>query len=67
MPKFKTEVTTTDIARIGDRVVRVFAAVPCPRCLRGRLHATAMREVGEYQYAWTCQRCHSDVVAISAD
>jgi len=27
MPKFKAEVTTTDIARVGDRVARVFAAM----------------------------------------
>jgi rRNA processing protein Gar1 len=64
MPKFKTNVTTTDTAHIGDHVVRVFGVMCCPHCLV-RLHASAMRDVGEGEYAWICARCHSDVLTIS--
>jgi len=66
MPRLKTEVasTTTDTARIGDRTVRVFSIVVCPFCLV-RLHATAMCDIGEHEFALTCQRCHSDVITIT--
>ena len=65
MPKFKAEVTTTDVARVGGHVARVFAAIPCPCCLRGRLHASAWRETGENEFEWTCPRCHSDIITIT--
>jgi ribosomal protein L40E len=66
MPRLKTDTptTTTDTAYTGDRTVRVFSIVVCPRCL-ARLHASALRDLGEGEYAWTCQRCHSDVVTIT--
>jgi len=67
MPKFKTDAptTTTDVARIGDRTVRVFGVLICPCCLV-RLHATAMRDIGDDEYALICPRCHSDVLSITA-
>jgi hypothetical protein len=65
--KTETGVATGGVARIGDRVVRVFGSLPCPHCLRGRLHANAVRELGKYQYALTCQRCHADIVTITTD
>jgi hypothetical protein len=67
MPTFKTETTASDFARVGDRVVRVFGSVPCPHCLRTRLHATAMREIGGGEYALTCPRCNRDVLAVTRD
>ena len=57
---------TADTAHVGDRVVRVFGSVPCPHCLRRRLHATSMREIGDGEYALTCPRCHCDIITISA-
>lgn len=45
----KTETVTTDTTYIGDRVIRVHGAIPCPRCLRGRLRAGGVREIGEHQ------------------
>jgi hypothetical protein len=66
MPTFKIETTASDFARVGDRVVRVFGSVPCPHCLRRRLHATSMREISQGEFAWTCTACHSDIITISA-
>jgi hypothetical protein len=73
MRKFKTDVTTTtdvvtttpDTAFIGDRVVRVFGALCCPHCLRGQLRSTAMRDIGEGEYALTCQVCHRDTLTVT--
>jgi len=66
MPKTEIAATTTDAAHVGSHVVRVFGAHRCPHCLRGRLHASAWRDIGEGEYAWICQRCHRDVLTISA-
>jgi threonine dehydrogenase-like Zn-dependent dehydrogenase len=66
MPTFKIETTASDSARVGDRVVRVFGAVPCPHCRRGRLHASSLREIGGGEFAWTCPACHRDLITISA-
>jgi hypothetical protein len=63
----KTNATSTDTARVGDRIIRVLAAVPCPRCLRGRLRASGVYEIGENEFAWRCGHCHRDVLVISAN
>ena len=65
-PRLKTEAITSDCARLGDRTIRVLAAMPCPRCLRARLRASAMRETNG-GFAWTCQVCHADIITITAD
>ena len=64
VPVVKIETASSDYAHVGYRVVRVLANMVCPRCLRGRLHANAWREIGDGQFAWTCLRCHSDIVTI---
>jgi hypothetical protein len=63
----KTETQTTDTARIGDRVVRVLAAMRCPHCLRGLLRANGLRQIGEGEFVWRCGHCHRDTITISAD
>jgi len=66
MPKFKTDTpTTTDVAYTGNHVVRVFASIPCPHCLRGRLRASSMRELAEDEFALTCTHCHRDAFTIT--
>jgi hypothetical protein len=65
-PLPNTEITrSNDFARVGDRVVRQFASIPCPHCLRARLRASSMREVGEGEYALTCSGCHRDILTIT--
>ena len=61
----KIDATATDIARIGDHVIRVLATLRCPHCLRGRLRASGVHEVGENEFAWTCTTCHRDVVTVT--
>ena len=64
----KTEtVTTMDSARIGDHVARVHAVIRCPHCLRGRLRASGVVQIGEGEFAWRCGHCHRDTITISAD
>jgi hypothetical protein len=73
MRKFKTDVstttnvvtTTTDTALIGGHVIRVFGDLRCPHCL-AQLHASAVRDIGDGEYALTCQRCHADAITITA-
>lgn len=65
--KISVSAVTTDVARLDGRTVRVFGNIPCPHCLRGQLHANAVRELGDYQYAFTCQCCHRDVFTITVD
>jgi hypothetical protein len=60
----KTE--TADTAYTGDRVIRVHAAMRCPHCLRGRLRASSVHQIGEGEFAWRCGHCHRDVLVISA-
>jgi hypothetical protein len=60
-------IKTVDTARLGDRVVRVHAAMRCSHCLRGRLHASGVCEIGESEFAWRCAHCHCDVLTITAD
>jgi hypothetical protein len=65
MPKFKTDTpTTTDIAYGNGCVIRALGVICCPCCL-ARLRASAVRDIGEGEYAWTCQRCHSDALTIT--
>jgi hypothetical protein len=63
----QTETAMTDTAYTGERVVRVHASVPCPHCLRGRLRASGVHEIGDGEFAWRCGHCHRDVLVISAD
>ena len=65
IPIIKTETTSSDSVRVGDRVARVLAAVPCPHCLRGRLHASTWRETGDDEFALTCPQCHRDVFTLT--
>ena len=63
IPKLKIEAATTtaDAAPIGGHVIRVFGVPRCPCCLI-RLHATAMRDVGDGEYRQregTTARCVS--------
>jgi hypothetical protein len=63
-PLLNTE-TETDYTHVGDRVVRQFAAVRCPHCLRARLRPSDLREIGELEFAWTCSLCHRDVLTVT--
>jgi hypothetical protein len=63
----KTDAIATDSARIGDRVVRVHAVIRCPHCLRVRLRASGVHQIGEGEFAWRCGQCHRDILVISAD
>jgi predicted SprT family Zn-dependent metalloprotease len=63
----KTETATTDTARVGDCVARVHAVIRCPHCLRGRLRASGVHQIGEGEFAWRCGHCHRDIITINAD
>jgi len=64
--KFETNTTTTaDVAHVGDHTARVFGLLRCPHCLRGRLRASSVRDVGDGEYALTCQLCHNDALTIT--
>jgi len=68
VPIIKIEAPPSDYADVGDHVVRLFAAVPCPLCLRGRLRASAWRDIGDgefAEFALTCPQCHRDVFTIT--
>jgi hypothetical protein len=56
--------THTDAASVNGRVVRVLGALSCPHCLR-QLRATAVRDIGDGEYAWTCTHCHRDTLTIT--
>lgn len=67
MSEFKTNTTntakTTEVAYAGGHVVRAVSGALCPHCLQ-QLHASAVRDIGEDEFAWTCQGCHHDVLTI---
>ena len=64
---FKTEATAiADTAYASDRIVRVATVLRCPLCLRGRLRASSVRDVGNGEFAWTCAHCHRDILTITA-
>jgi hypothetical protein len=59
--------TTTDLACLSNKVVRVYGGGRCPFCLRRRLRASDVREIEAGGLAWTCSACHRDVVTISTE